>query len=109
MKYPHHQAISVAEEILDHLSSQCSRITIAGSIRRQAPEVSDIEILYIPRTGPAQSNIRIATAAKTRGCQCNPYGPGYTRLRDGHQFPMLSEAAVFHFVELPFMLPCERI
>lgn len=185
MKYTHSQAISAAETILDLLSSRCSRIVIAGSIRRQATEVSDIEILYIPRTapadadlfgecahinladsalramlhtglisqrlntrgqatwgeknklalhtrtgipidffattedcwwnylvcrtGPAESNIRIATAAKARGYQWNPYDPGFTRLQDGQQFPMPSEAAVFNFVGLPFRLPCERI
>ncbi len=177
MKYTHSQAISVAEEILDIFSSRCSRIVIAGSLRRQAPEVSDIELLYIPqtvqsdpdlfgncqqvnlandsledmlqtgfisqrlntrgqatwgeknklaihtktgipvdffattadcwwnylvcRTGPAESNIRIASIAKARGYQWNPYGPGFTRLHDGNQFPMTSEEAVFDFVGLP--------
>lgn len=184
MKYPRHKALPIAATLCDLLAAECSRIAVAGSIRRRADQVSDIEILYIPRTatadndlfgecdhinfadraiqsmldyglisqrlnargqstwgdknklaihtrsgipidffattedcwwnylvcrtGPAESNIRIATAAKTRGCQWNPYGPGYTRLRDGHQFPMTSEAAVFHFVEFPYLEPHQR-
>lgn len=184
MKFPYYKAIVVAETILDLVHDSCTRIVIAGSIRRQASEVFDIEILYIShttpadadlfgecahinladravaamlhsglihqrlntrgqaiwgkrnklaihtrsgipidffattedcwwnylvcRTGPAENNIRIATAAKTRGYQWNPYGPGYTRLHDGQQVPMTSEAAVFHFVSLPFVPPWDR-
>ena len=53
------------------------------------------------RTGPAESNARIATAAQRRGYRWNPYGVGFTCLADGSITPMLSEAAVFAFVGLP--------
>jgi len=43
------QARTVAQEIIDWLASACARIVIAGSIRRQKPEVGDIELLCIPR------------------------------------------------------------
>lgn len=60
------------------------------------------------RTGPADSNTRIATEAKLRGYRWNPYGIGYTKLADGTVFPMDSEAAVFQFVGLPHQEPWER-
>lgn len=60
------------------------------------------------RTGPAESNTRIATEAQRRGYQWNPYGPGYTHLATGAVTPMSSEAAVFEFVGLPCAEPWER-
>ena len=58
------------------------------------------------RTGPAESNILIATEAQRRGWKWNPYGEGFTRGGDGEgdEFEcrrMQSEAAVFEFVGLP--------
>ena len=46
---PLHRAEEVANEMVKLLESACARITIAGSIRRQKPEVSDIELLVIPK------------------------------------------------------------
>ena len=46
---PLHRAEDVANEMAKLLESACARITIAGSIRRQKPEVSDIELLVIPK------------------------------------------------------------
>ena len=43
------KAKAIAEELLELLKPACERITIAGSIRRQKPEPSDIELLCIPR------------------------------------------------------------
>lgn len=60
------------------------------------------------RTGPADSNTRIASEAKRRGYQWNPYGPGYTRLSDGSVTAMDSEADVFAFVGLPYAEPWQR-
>jgi DNA polymerase/3'-5' exonuclease PolX len=60
------------------------------------------------RTGPADSNTRIATEAKRKGWQWNPYGVGFTRLSDGEVLPVESEEAVFSFVGLPFLPPEER-
>ena len=57
------------------------------------------------RTGPADSNTRIATEAQRRGYQWNPYSSGFTRLADGTTFPMQSEEAVFAFVGLPYCAP----
>lgn len=47
MKYE--DAIIIAERIKAELAPHCERIEIAGSIRRQKPEVKDIEIVAIPK------------------------------------------------------------
>ena len=43
------KAKAIAEKIKAVLESSCERIVIAGSIRRQKPEVKDIELLVIPK------------------------------------------------------------
>jgi len=58
------------------------------------------------RTGPAESNIRIAAAAKAMGWHWNPYGAGFTKY--AQLAPMRSEQAVFEFVGLPFKAPADR-
>jgi len=60
------------------------------------------------RTGPADSNTRIATRAKEAGYQWNPYGPGFTHLATGDVSPMRSEREVFEFVGLPYLDPWDR-
>jgi len=47
------------------------------------------------RTGSAENNTRIATAAKIRGLRWNPYGPGFTHLETGNVLPATSEEAVY--------------
>jgi DNA polymerase/3'-5' exonuclease PolX len=42
-------AKSIAEELVRQLAPHCERIQIAGSIRREKPEVKDIEIVAIPK------------------------------------------------------------
>jgi DNA polymerase/3'-5' exonuclease PolX len=42
------KARAIAEELVSLLSPVCTRIEIAGSIRRQKPDVGDIELLIIP-------------------------------------------------------------
>jgi DNA polymerase/3'-5' exonuclease PolX len=42
-------AQQIADRVYDALAPHCFRISIAGSIRRQAPEVGDIEIVAIPK------------------------------------------------------------
>lgn len=43
------KAKEIAEKIKAVLESSCRRIVIGGSIRRQKPEVGDIELLVIPK------------------------------------------------------------
>lgn len=47
MKYE--EALKIALEVKALLEPYCYRIEIAGSIRRQKPEVKDIEIVAIPK------------------------------------------------------------
>ena len=47
-KFPRAIALAVAEKIAAALAPACSRIEIAGSIRRRKEEVGDIEIVYVP-------------------------------------------------------------
>lgn len=42
------KAKSIAAELIKTLSPYCNRIEIAGSIRRNKPEVKDIELVVIP-------------------------------------------------------------
>lgn len=60
------------------------------------------------RTGPADSNTRIATAAQNRGWKWNPYGSGFTNTATGETHDCHSEEAVFAFVGLPFHPPESR-
>lgn len=53
------------------------------------------------RTGPAESNMRIARAAKERGWKWNPYGVGFSRGQEVRR--MGSEEDVFRFAGLAFM------
>lgn len=188
-RYPHAEAMAVAQQILAILAPACARHIVAGSLRRRKPTVGDIEILYIPRTetfpdptdlwatmqvdhadeaiaqlerdgilerrknvngsemfgpknklmrhvvsgipvdlfsadtrnwhnylvcrtGPAQSNTRIATAAQAKGWKWNPYGAGFSRggplAGDHEEVPMNSEREVFAFVGLPYAEPEAR-
>ena len=53
MSLPLGEAFVYAKSIVDDLSPFCLRIAIAGSIRREKPEVHDVEVVMIPN--PAMS------------------------------------------------------
>jgi len=44
-------AQAVADELLEALGSACERIVVAGSLRRGAAEVKDVELVALPRMG----------------------------------------------------------
>ena len=48
-KYPHAEAMVVANEMQARLNVACERIAIAGSLRRGKAFVSDVEVLFVPR------------------------------------------------------------
>jgi len=62
------------------------------------------------RTGPGESNIAIASAAKAMGWQWHPYGTGFSRPvgLGTEERVVASEREVFDFVGLPFKEPWER-
>lgn len=47
--FTHQLASSIANDILKYLQPHCTIINIAGSIRREKPEVKDIEIVALPK------------------------------------------------------------
>jgi DNA polymerase/3'-5' exonuclease PolX len=59
-RYPYAEAYAIALKVLEELRPHCSRIEIAGSLRRKKPEVGDIEIVAVPlpySTGIFESGI----------------------------------------------------
>lgn len=68
------------------------------------------------RTGGADNNVAIASAAQRKGWKWNPYGPGFSR--EAHQgaygdvaaavHQVHSEEEVFKFAGLRYRPPCER-
>lgn len=54
-RFPYATALPVAQDIVEVLRPFCTRIQIAGSLRRHTPSVGDIEILFIPRIDTAPS------------------------------------------------------
>ncbi len=59
------------------------------------------------RTGPAESNQRVAVAAIEKGWKWTPYGPGFIDEK-GRVIPVLRERDVFEFVGLPYQEPENR-
>lgn len=62
------------------------------------------------RTGPGESNIRIASAAQRKGWMWNPYGEGFSRGSGlgRERIAVTSEREVFEFVGLPYLEPEKR-
>jgi DNA polymerase/3'-5' exonuclease PolX len=66
------------------------------------------------RTGGAENNVRICSAAIARGWKWNPYGTGFSRLpasgdiEELELHPVMSEREVFEFVGLPYLEPWDR-
>lgn len=59
------------------------------------------------RTGSAENNLRIATAAQSKGWKWHPYGTGFTG-PEGQTIQVHSERDVFTYAGLPYIEPCER-
>lgn len=53
-RWPLDEATKLALGFVAVLEPLCDRVCIAGSIRREKPDVGDIEILYIPKTSTRQ-------------------------------------------------------
>jgi len=58
-KYPRAEALAVARLLVQCLQPCCSRLIVAGSLRRRKAEVGDVEILYIPNvvSGPDPADL----------------------------------------------------
>lgn len=51
VKFPRSVAIEVARGLCAVLKPAMERLIVAGSLRRRKPEVGDIKILYVARSG----------------------------------------------------------
>ena len=49
VRWPLADALRVAQDLKALLAPACERIEIAGSVRRQKPDVADIELLCVPK------------------------------------------------------------
>lgn len=49
----HILAKAIADQLVEQLRPHCERIEIAGSVRRLVDEVTDIELVLIPKTEPS--------------------------------------------------------
>ena len=47
-RVPRSEALAVAQKIYDLLAPICERVAIAGSLRREKPDVGDIEMVCVP-------------------------------------------------------------
>lgn len=80
-------ARAIAERIVAELAPHCDRIEIAGSIRRRAEHVKDIEIVAIPRVerdllGVVDPSARTVLDTKLDALVCGPTSARYDD-RDG--------------------------
>jgi DNA polymerase/3'-5' exonuclease PolX len=60
------------------------------------------------RTGPAESNMAVASRAKAMGYRWTPYGKGFVELASGEVKAVESEREVFAFVGMEYREPWER-
>lgn len=63
-RVPLAQAAELARDVLSLLSLDCEQIAVAGSIRRQKPDVGDIEIVCIPKRGTAPRVVDMFTTVE---------------------------------------------
>ena len=72
------KAKAIAEELKALLEPACEKIVVAGSIRRQKPDVGDIELLCIPKyDGPVDQldrEIRLLIEQGILSFRCNKLG-----------------------------------
>lgn len=68
IRFPRDVATAVALELLAALTPGCERILFAGSYRRRRAEVGDLEVLYIPKRGPAPDDFFADQADQADGC-----------------------------------------
>lgn len=64
IKFPRDEAMAVARDLIKRLEACCEPkdglqtwLTVAGSLRRRKDLVSDIELVYAPKTGPVQDGL----------------------------------------------------
>lgn len=56
-RWPRAQAVPVARRLCEALKPFCARLCVAGSLRRRAPVVADVEIVYVPQLEERQVDL----------------------------------------------------
>jgi len=62
-RWPRAEAVAVARHVCRQLAPVCTRLIVAGSLRRRRAEVGDVEILYIPKFQTEQADMFATTQA----------------------------------------------
>lgn len=57
---PQDHAQRAAEWLLARIASACARVEVAGSLRRREPEVSDLDLVIIPRVVPLGAHSQLS-------------------------------------------------
>lgn len=57
MRFPRHIALPIAERFAKQMLPHVDEVVIAGSLRRQCPDVGDIEIMAIPKFRETQGGL----------------------------------------------------
>lgn len=111
----HSEALAVAEALRDYLAPACVRIEIAGSIRREKPEVKDIELVCEPSMVPPgkpklEFGKPIPPTYKTQLDELvgRMYQAGDIRIEANH-LSMPEEVDFLNFLELGRIEPRERV
>ena len=89
-------ATHIADTIIAKLSPYCDRAMKCGSIRRRKPEVSDIDIVVIPRRDQVRDMFQnptgwivipefVATVNQWTKVKGEPYGRMTSRIFEGHK------------------------
>lgn len=85
-KMPLQQARNVAERIVERLKKHCTRIEIAGSVRRCKPEVGDIEIVAEPLPTYDLFNVATYDPHELDGVAWTDWG---RLVKDGHKYKQI--------------------
>jgi DNA polymerase/3'-5' exonuclease PolX len=86
-RIPLTEAQRLAAAVMDLLRPHCDRIEVAGSVRRQKPDVGDIEIVCIPE---AQFNLLGEVYRATNKIEDAIYAAGYPLAKNGEKFKQFS-------------------
>ena len=111
----------IATRVKAELAPHCEAISIAGSIRRQVPEVNDIEIVCIPKPYNARpENWGLILAVRTGSTEyshqvlANRWARrGYKSVNgmltlNGREIPVYTEQKLFDLIGLPYVRPERR-
>lgn len=101
----HKQALRIATNLLNDLLPFCERAEIAGSVRRQKPEVKDIEIVVIPKMRKVLDMFGSESGSVSELQEKMPYLLGYWNayaIKNGEKYKQISLND--HFIKLDLFI-----